>query len=485
MRTTEATAVLVGLSEQGHLIGGEFTARSSGGTFDHHEPATGRHQATVAVGGADEVDSAVACARAAQPAWAAASVEQRGAVLVRLAGLLEQRARESAELAAIDNGTPVGVLNPGKYAARWLRYAAESALALESGEPATTGASVVLEPYGVVGVVPPWNGSMMGMGQKCGAALALGNTVVAKPPHVAPFGMVRFAELALEAGLPPGVLNVVVGGAEAGGALAGHPGVDKVTFTGGPATGRAIMAQAARRLTPVTLELGGKSPCLVFADADLDAAATMAARIGTALLSGQGCALPTRIYVHSDVYSDVAERVQDQLGSLAVGDPLDPATVVGPVVSETAMERILGVIRRAQADGATLLAGGQRLGGELAGGWFVAPTLFGDVDHHSALARNEVFGPVQALLRFDTDDEAIEKANDSEYGLHAYLFTSDSDRIRRCTRELQAGTVVVNGMGRTSPAVPFGGVKHSGFGREGGRAGMMDMVRTKTVLTGP
>jgi len=325
---------------------------------------------------------------------------------------------------------------------------------------------------------------MMGMGQKC-AALAMGNTVVAKPPEVAPFGMLRFAELALEAGLPPGGLNVVVGGAEAGAALAGHPGIDKLSFTGGTATGRAIMARAATRLTPLTLELGGKSPNIVFPDGDLRAAAAMAARFGTALLSGQGCALPTRLYVHASVYNEIVGLVLGIVDRLRVGDPLDPATVMGPVVSEAAMVRILGVIDTARAEGATLLVGGQRLGGELAGGWFVAPTVFGDVDHRSDLARNEVFGPVQAILRFDDEDEVLEKANDSDFGLNAYLYTQDPSRIERFTRGLEVGTVVVNGMGPITPATPFGGVKQSGFGREGGRAGMLEMVRTKTILTRP
>ena len=279
---------------------------------------------------------------------------------------------------------------------------------------------------------------MMGMGQKCAPALAAGNTVVAKPPELAPFGMLRFAELALEAGLPAGVLNVVVGGAEAGGALAAHPGVDKISFTGGGATARALMASAAGNLTPLALELGGKSPNIVFPDADLDTAATSAA-FGTALLTGQGCALPTRLYVHEDVYDEMVDLVLAALGSLAVGDPLDPATFVGPVVTEAAMDRILATIERARSDGAQLLAGGERLGGDLAGGWFVAPTVFGDVDHHSDLARNEVFGPVQAVLRFASDDEVLAQANDSPYGLGAYLHTRDPGRIQRFVREHRIG----------------------------------------------
>jgi aldehyde dehydrogenase (NAD+) len=202
------------------------------------------------------------------------------------------------------------------------------------------------------------------------------------------------------------------------------------------------------------------------------------------LLSGQGCALPTRLYVHQDVYDVVASKVVAALATVTVGDPLDPDTFVGPVVSEAAMERILGVIGRAVSEGATLLSGGSRLGGELASGWFVSPTVFGDVDHHSELARNEVFGPVQSILRFSSEDEALALANDSPFGLAAYLHTSDPDRIDRFVRELEAGTVTVNGTGRISPAAPFGGVKQSGFGREGGRAGIEEMVQTKAVFVG-
>ena len=235
----------------------------------------------------------------------------------------------------------------------------------------------------------------------------------------------------------------------------------------------------------MALELGGKSPNLVFADADLQTAALTAALAGTALLSGQGCALPTRSYVHRSVYDEVVARVCEVLASLAVGDPLDPATMVGPVVTEAAASRIMGAIARAREQGATLLAGGERLGGALAPGWFVAPTVFGDVGHDSDLARNEVFGPVQALIPFDDDDEVLALANDSDFGLAAYLHTTDVRRIQRFSADLAAGTVVVNGIGRISPATPFGGYKRSGFGREGGRAGIEEMVRSKTVFVAP
>jgi aldehyde dehydrogenase (NAD+) len=484
VRTTATSDTVTRLAALGHLIAGEWRTSDSAGTYPHRYPATGRVQAEVGLAGAGDVDDAVNAAREAQPAWAALPPGRRAAVLFRLAGLLEHHATEAAELAALDNGTPVSIMRPGEYTAAWVRYYAGWCDKLDGQTlgGGRTSTSVRLQPYGVVAVLPPWNGSMMGMGQKAAPALAAGNAVVAKPPELAPFGVLRFTELAAEAGLPAGVLNVVVGGAEAGAALAGHAGIDKISFTGGAATARSLMAAASAHLTPLALELGGKSPLVVFPDADLDLAAQVAARLGTAVLSGQGCALPTRAYVHEDVYDQVSEKVASTVAALPVGDPLDPATVVGPVVSEPAMERILGVIAQARSDGATLLAGGVRLGGGLADGYFVAPTVFGDVEHGSDLAAHEVFGPVQSLLRFSTEDEVLTLANDSPFGLAAYLYTADARRIERFVRELDTGTVAVNGPGHISPATPFGGTKQSGFGREGGRAGIEEMVQTKTVF---
>jgi aldehyde dehydrogenase (NAD+) len=486
VRTSAASQVVRRLAGQGHLIGDEWRPSDAGGASVHHYAATGEPQADVGLAGPGDVDDAIAAARAAQPEWAARAPLERAAVLFRLAELLEADAAEAAELAALDNGTPVSVIDPGRYTAAWVRHYAGWCDKIDGDVvPGSAGLSYVqLEPYGVVAALPPWNGSMMGMGQKCGPALAAGNAVVAKPPELAPFGMLRFAEHALEAGLPPGVLNVVVGDAVAGSALVGHRGVGKISFTGGCTTARALMAAAAANLTPLALELGGKSANIVFPDADLDTAATMAATFGTALLSGQGCALPTRTYVHDDVYDVVVEKILAVLASLRVGDPLDPSTFIGPVVSEAAMHRILSVIERATSDGAQLLVGGERLRGDLASGWFVAPTVFGEVAQDSDLARNEVFGPVQAVLRFSSEEEVVAAANDSEFGLAAYLHTADAGRVQRVVRALEAGTVVVNGAGGMSPAAPFGGFKQSGFGREGGRAGIEEMLRPKTVFVG-
>jgi acyl-CoA reductase-like NAD-dependent aldehyde dehydrogenase len=485
MRTSSAAGTVQRLAAQGHLVGDSWVPSAAAGIHHHRYAATGEVQADVGMAGSDAVDAAVTAARAAQPGWSALGPEGRREVLVHLADLLDEHRDEAAELAALDNGTPVSILRPGRYTAAWIRSAADIAVGIHD-EPLAVDrgtATVRRVPYGVVGAIPPWNGSMVGMGQKCGPALAAGNAVVAKPPELAPFGMLRFAELALEAGLPPGVLNVVVGGAATGAALTAHRGIDKLTFTGGSATAMEVMTAAAGALTPVALELGGKSPNIVFPDADLDIAATLAARSGTALLSGQGCALPTRTYVHEDVYDELVDRLLAVLATLPVGDPLDRDTFVGPVVTEAAMVRILGVAARARSEGATLLVGGERLGGDLAAGWFVAPTVFGNVDHDSHLARHEVFGPVHAVLRFSAEAEVLEKANDTPYGLAAYVHTADPDRLERLVSGIESGVVVTNGFGTLTPGTPFGGVKESGFGREGGRAGFEEMVQLKTVLT--
>jgi aldehyde dehydrogenase (NAD+) len=485
----EAGRIVAGLAARGQIVGDERIGRGSGGVYAHHNPATGSLQAEVPLAGRDDVDRAVRVARGALPGWRATPVEERAAILYRLADLLEANADEAKAINALDNGTPISTLDSGMYTASWTRYYAGWIDKLE-GEVIPTygpiGLDVALpEPYGVIGAIVPWNGPMMGMGQKAVPALAAGNVVVAKPPELAPFGALRFGELALEAGLPAGVLNVLPGGEEAGDALVRHPGVDKVSFTGGRTTARTVMAAASETLTPLALELGGKSANIIFPDADLDVAVPVAAMLGAVLLSGQGCALPTRCYVHDAVYDDVVDRIVTQVASVNVGNPLDAAVMMGPVVTSAACERILGVIDRAKTErSGTLLTGGDRLGGPLEAGYFIAPTVFGEVRHDSPLARDEIFGPVLSVLRFTDEDEVITKANDNPYGLSAYVHTRDLGRAQRLARALEVGTVIVNAFPAMSPNAPFGGYKQSGFGREGGRAGIEEFVRRKNVFLG-
>ncbi len=487
----EAAAVVREMSERGHVIGDDRVTSTDEGSLPHVDPATGEHHADVVLAGKTEIDGAVQVARAALPVWQATNLERKIEVLHRLADLVIDRRDECNAINALDNGSPVAVLDSAAYTAQFVRYYAGWIDKLDGRTVPVYAADafdyVVPEPWGVVGAIPPWNGPMMGMAQKGIAALAAGNTVVAKPPEIAPFGAVRFAELALEAGLPPGVLNVTPGGAAAGQALVRHPGVDKISFTGGTATARSIMAAAADTVKPLALELGGKTANVIFPDADIDAAASGAAFISVCVLSGQGCALPTRLYVHEDVYGQVVERVITHVKAAVLGDPLHPETTMGPVVTAHAFERIMSVIERAREERAgKLLTGGHpvKLEGELAGGFFIAPTVFGEVDQDSDLARDEIFGPVLSILRFATEDEVVQKANDSPYGLSAIVHTRDIQRAQRMIRRLQAGTVMVNTYAPGTPTAPFGGYKRSGFGREGGRSGIDEFLQLKNVVVG-
>jgi len=441
------------------LIGDGRVSASSGGSGEHVNPSTGRVQAQFELAGEAEIDDAVAAARSASDAWRRWPAQQRRQVLWRIAELLDEHAPELATIRTLETGAVRRAGKRPSMPADWFQYYAGWTDKLQGATlpvyPGTALDYTVPEPFGTVAVLIPWNAPLSSAGMKVAPALAAGNCVV---------------------------LNVVPGGPAAGAALVSHAGVDKITFTGGAATARRILQAAATNLTPVILELGGKSANIVFADGDLAVAASTAVQVGVVNLSGQGCVLPTRLLVQDEVYDEVRQLVVDAVAKVVVGDPFDPATHMGPVISEAACDRILtAVAGAADAGDGKLLSGGTRSGGSLADGFFVQPTVFGDVDPQSDLAQHELFGPVLSMIRFRTEEEALDIANGTEYGLGGVVFTSDVTRAHRVAAALQAGSIGVNGFFPMAPAAPFGGMKSSGYGREGGLEGLLEFVRTKNV----
>ena len=472
----------------GVLIGDELVARTSVGELAHHNATTGKVQRHFAAAGPAEVDAAVRAAADVLPTWRAFRPTDRRDVLLRLAALLRANTAEFAAISTLEAAMTVPLATfQAPRAAEWIEYYAGWADKVEGttvGIPGTLDYTVH-EPVGVVAVILTWNGPTGTIGMKVPAALAAGCTVVLKPAELAPFSAIRFGQLCLEAGMPPGVVNVVPGGAEAGDTLVRHPGIAKISFTGGPATAQRIQAACAETLTPLLLELGGKSANLVFADADLDIAALKSA-MGIVGMSGQACVAPTRLLVEEAAHDELMERILSHLRAVRLGDPALPETTMGPVISSAAVERIVATIDRARDEGAGLLVtGGRRGDGDLADGYFLEPTVFVDVDPASDLARNEVFGPVLSVIRFSSEGDAVTLANDSPFGLAAYVHTSNVSRAIRLANQLDAGNVSINGGAVVAgPYAPFGGFKRSGYGKEGGLAGLLEYTRTKNVNIG-
>lgn len=468
-----------------HLhIGDRVLDRGTGGTYQRHDPMTGEVHAEIPLAGASDVDDAVRTAHEAYLSWRRVPAAEKRRLLLRLADLFDENQLEFARTVTLDCAMPYMPVVP--MVADWIRYYAGWADKLTSEVVASPMAGgefsyTLAQPYGVIGVILTWNGPIGSIGMKVPAALAAGNTVVIKPPEVGPFGAETFARIVKEAGFPPGVVNVLPGAAEAGQALVDHPLVQKVTFTGGTATGKRILESCSASIKPVVLELGGKSANLVFEDADLDITCPHAAMMSVGFLSGQGCTFPTRLLVQRPIYDEVLERVTAIAQSFPIGDPWTPGHLVGPVISAAAVERILEMIEQAKRDGARLVTGGNRVGGELAGGYYIEPTIFADVDPSSHLAQNEVFGPVLAITPFDTEEEAIAIANGTPYGLAAYISTRDLARAHRVADELVAGEILVNGSQNLLVNRPFGGFGLSGMGKEGGRRGIEEFLRLKGV----
>jgi aldehyde dehydrogenase (NAD+) len=466
------------------LIDGQDVEPLSGRFLDILNPATEEVVALVAEADADDIDRAVRAARKAfEGAWGAMRAADRGLILNRLAQLLEDHAEELVTLESLDTGKPLAAVRRQDLPAAidTLRYYAGWADKINGQViPARHDALTytIREPIGVVGAIVPWNFPLMIGMWKIAPALACGCTVVLKPAEITPLSALRIGELALEAGLPPGTLNIVPGlGKIAGRALVDHPDVDKITFTGSPAVGREILAGAAGNLKRVTLELGGKSANVIFADADLDAA-TKAAASGIFFNSGQVCSAGSRVLAHDSVYDEVVERLTARARAIRVGNPSEAGITMGPIVSEIQMKRVLDYVDIGVTEGASLAAGGTRIGDR---GYFVEPTVFANVDHEMRISQEEIFGPVLSVIRFSDEEDAIRKANGTKYSLAAGVWSKDIGRVQRFAKKVKAGTVWINTYGYTDVRLPWGGSRDSGFGREHGDAALENFTEPKAV----
>jgi len=469
------------------LIDGQWVEGSK--KFETINPATGDVLTEVAEASAADVDRAVAAARRAfedrNGAWRKMSASERGRLIWRLADLVENNLEELAELETLDNGKPIFesryvdipmTVDVLRYYAGWTtKIHGETVNTFENAFTYT-----MREPVGVVGLIVPWNFPLLLASWKLGPALACGTTVILKPAEQTPLTTLRFGELAIEAGLPAGVLNIVTGGAETGKAIVRHGGIDKIAFTGSTAVGKEIMRGAADTLKRVTLELGGKSPNIVFADSDLDSAVKGAIN-GIFYGKGECCNAGSRLFVERKVHDEFLEKLVARAKKLQPADPLDPKTKLGAIVSQEQMQNVLGYIEAGKKEGAKLVAGGNRASVDGSKGFFVEPTIFSGVTNDMKIAQEEIFGPVLAALAFDDVDEVIELANRNPYGLAAAVWTRDISKANIVAKRLRAGLVWINTYGLMDAAVPFGGFKSSGFGRELGMHAIEHYTELKSV----
>jgi acyl-CoA reductase-like NAD-dependent aldehyde dehydrogenase len=471
------------------LIGAERTEAADGRTFATLDPSTGREIARVAQAGAQDVDRAVEAAREAfaDGPWASMPAAGREGLMRALADAMQEHAQELAQIESLDNGKPVGLAQyvDVNGAIAHLRYFAGWPTKIEGGVLPVAAPNMHCytrrEPVGVCAQIIPWNFPLLMAAWKLGPALAAGCTVVLKPAEQTPLSALRIGELALEVGFPPGVLNVLTGDGETGAALVDHPDVDKIAFTCSTAVGREIGAKAGRALKRVTLELGGKSPNIILPDADIDAAIKGSYQ-AIYFNTGQACNAGSRLFVPAERFDEVISGLAAQAEKAQLGPGLDPATQLGPVVSAEQHERVMSYIQAGRAEGAEVVAGGEAALAD-SGGYFIAPTLFSTTDDRLRISREEIFGPVLVASPYDSLEEVAARANESEYGLAAGVWTRDVSSAHRLAAMLQAGMIYINTWGVVDPSAPFGGFKASGIGREHGHDGLDAYLETKTVWT--